>query len=411
LATTRGGYLLKRSATIDVAPGVPPPGPVILELVRGAQVSGRVVDARGAPVAAARVLCIASAMEDLTVQTGPLPLAVEAAATAGGQGRALESTRAAPTDRAGKFTVDDLIPGRYRLEVSHPGLEPLRTDEVTLAPGARREVGTLALRAGFPVEGRVLDDAGNPIEGARVSAAASGAAEAAELYALTDGGGNFALALPAGHYRVAAGAPGHGTAQAPVEVRPDASAPKLELRLARAEAFVEGLVSDVGGRPLARARIVAWAKDDGPASAGRPIGQTTADVGGHFRLTDLPAGELRIEVQHPDYPPTTLTASTGRYASLTIPFPGAIAGEAHVRSTGVPVGRGRVEAAGPDGARATADIQRAGSFRLRRLVPGHWRLSVTAPGFRPAEKELEVPPSPALGEASVSGLRVELDPT
>ena len=64
---------------------------------------------------------------------------------------------------------------------------------------------------------------------------------------------------------------------------------------------------------------------------------------------------------------------------------------------------------GPDGARVTAEIQRAGSFRLPRLAPGHWRLTVSAPGFRAAAQELDVPPSANLGEPSVRDLRVELD--
>ena len=86
-----------------------------------------------------------------------------------------------------------------------------------------------------------------------------------------------------------------------------------------------------------------------------------------------------------------------------------IAGEARARATGAVVARGRVEANGPDGAKATAEIQRAGSFRLPRLVPGHWRLTVSAPGFHPTDQELDVPPSTSLGEPSVRDLRVNLD--
>ena len=300
-----------------------------------------------------------------------------------------------------------LIPGRYRIEVAHAGFEPMRTDEITLAPGERRELGALALRDGFPVAGRVVDESGAPLEGARV--AATGGADGTGLYAVTDGAGTFSLALPAGRYRLMASAPGHGGAGAEVDVRPGAPAAALELRLARAEAILEGLVRDTGGRPLARARLSAWPRD-GAGSSATPIGSTSADVGGHFRMADLPAGELRLEVQHPDYPRVTMPATPGQFASLTVPFPGGIAGEAHARGTGAAVTRGRVEAVGPDGARASVELQRAGSFRLPRLAPGHWRLSVSAPGYRPAQQELNVPPSASLGEPSVRDLRVDLDP-
>jgi protocatechuate 3,4-dioxygenase beta subunit len=381
--------------------------------LRGARVTGRITDPRGAPAAGARVRCVASAMDDLTVQTGQLPLAAEAAAMPSGAGRALGSTRTALADPRGRFTVDDLIPGRYRVEAAQPGFEPLRTDELTLAPGERRDLGTLALRDGFPVAGRVLDESGAPIEGARVTAGGADPTASA-LYAATDGAGAFSLALPAGSYRLTATAPRHGPARAEVTVQAGAAAPPTELRLPRAEAVLEGMVRDNDGRPLGRARLYAWpqgapheASPAGPSDT--PLGSTTADVGGHFRLADLPAGELRIEVQHPDYPRVTRPATPGQFASLIVPFPGGISGEARARATGAAVTRGRVEAAGPDGARVTAEIQRAGSFRLPRLVPGHWRLTVSAPGFRAADHDLDVPPSANLGEPSVRDLRVELD--
>jgi protocatechuate 3,4-dioxygenase beta subunit len=413
LTTARPGYVLRRSPTVDLAAaGVAPP-PVVLELLRGARVIGRVVDARGGPVAAAHVRCVASAMDDLTVQLGPLPLAAEAAALPSGAGRALGSTRVALADKAGRFVVEDLIPGRYRVEVAHAGSEPMRTDELVLAPGERRDLGTLALRDGIPVEGRVVDEAGGPLEGARVLVGTGAAADPAGFYALTDAGGHFSVAVPAGSYRLTASASGHGSARVPVEVQAGKAPAAVEIRLARAEAVLEGLVRDAGGRPLARARLLAWPRDP-PAGGGAdasPIGSGSADVGGHFRLADLPAGELRLEVQHPDYPIIRFPATPGQYAALTVPLPGGIAGEAHVRSTGAAVARGRVEAVGPEGAKASAELQRAGAFRLPRLLPGHWRVSVSAPGYRPAEQELDVPPSANPGEMSVRELRVDLDPT
>ena len=79
------------------------------------------------------------------------------------------------------------------------------------------------------------------------------------------------------------------------------------------------------------------------------------------------------------------------------------------KTTGAAVARGRLEAIGPGGAKASADLRRDGTFRLLRLVPGRWRLTVVATGFRSAEQELEVPASSNLGEASIRDLRVELD--
>jgi hypothetical protein len=69
-----------------------------------------------------------------------------------------------------------------------------------------------------------------------------------------------------------------------------------------------------------------------------------------------------------------------------------------------------VDAVGPGGVEARAELRRAGSFRLTRLVPGRWRLTVTAPGYGVTEQEIDVPASVNLGETSVPNLRVEVEP-
>jgi carboxypeptidase family protein len=414
LSASRPGYVLRRAPAVD-ARGKGPPVKIVLELVRGARVFGKVLDPRGGAAAGARVRCVASAIEDLTVQTGPLPLAAEAAALPSGAGRALGTTRVTVADREGRFAVDDLIPGRYRVEVAHGAAEPLRSDEFVLAPGERRDVGKLALRPGFPVSGRVVDESGSPIDGARVVVAAGGASAAsAGLFALTDSGGQFTLALPAGAYRLSASAAGRGTVQVAVDVAAGSSPPMLAIKLMRAEAMLEGLIRDDGGRPLARARVAVWpanAFDAAAAPGASPIGSGVADVGGHFTIAQLPAGDVRVEINHPDYPTSVHLATPGKYANVTVPFPGGIAGEVKAKTTGAAVARGRLDAIGPGGAKASAEVRRDGTFRLLRLVPGHWRLTVVATGFRSAEQELEVPASSNLGEASIRDLRVELDGT
>jgi hypothetical protein len=413
VTASRPGYILRRAPSIDDKTA--PPAPVTLELLRGARVSGRVFDGRGGPASGANVRCVASAIEDLTVQIGPLPLAAEAAAMPSGAGRALGSTRGVVADRDGRFAVGDLIPGRYRFEIAHPGSEALRSDEFVLAPGERRDAGKLALRLGFPVVGHVTDDSGAPIEGARAVVASAATSPASTgLFALTNAGGRFELALPAGAYRLAISAAGRGATQVSVDVVAGTAPPQIEVKLTRAEAALEGMVRDDGGRPLARARLSVWPAGAGdlPATSGAgasPLGSGVADVGGHFRLGQLPAGDLRLEVQHPDYPTSVHATTAGTYALLTVPFPGGIAGEVRAKATGAAVSRGHLDAVGPAGAKATTAIRKDGSFRLLRLVPGRWRVTTVATGFRAAEQELEVPPSSSLGEASIRELRVDLD--
>ena len=413
LTASRPGHVLRRAPTVDEKTPAEPP--ITIELLRGARVSGRVIDGRGGPASGATVRCVASAIEDLTVQIGPLPLAAEAAALPSGTGRALGTTRAAVTDREGRFAVVDLIPGRYRFEIAHPGSEPLRSDEFVLAPGERRDAGKLALRLGFPVVGRVTDESGSPIEGARAVVASAAASPASTgLFALTSPGGRFELALPAGAYRLAISAAGRGATQVSIDVVAGTPPPPIEVKLIRAEAALEGMVRDDGGRPLARARLSVWPPGAGelpaaPGSGAAPLGSGVADVGGHFRLAQLPAGDLRLEVQHHDYPTSVHATTAGTYAMITVPFPGGIAGEVRAKATGAAVARGHLDAVGPGGAKVTTAIRKDGTFRLLRLVPGRWRVTTAATGFRAAEQEVDVPASSALGEASIRGLRVELD--
>ena len=298
-----------------------------LKLVRGGAVVGRVVDARGAAAAGAQIRCVASGLEDLSVQVGPLPMAAEAAALPSGTGRALGAARFVRADREGRFNVPDLIPGRYHLDIAHPGAEPLRSDELLVAPGAPRNVGTVTLRPGIALAGRVVDEGGFPLEGARVAIDPTGAPEGTSgQTTLTDGGGRWALALRAGSYRISARAAGRGVAQVVTTVEAGTGAPPpLELRLVRAEARLEGMVKDDGGRPLARARIVVRGLGSDVAA-----GSAGTDAGGHFDVPGLPAGDVRVEITHPDYPVTTRDAATGTFAQLV----GSVSGRGGRRGTG-----------------------------------------------------------------------------
>jgi len=94
---------------------------------------------------------------------------------------------------------------------------------------------------------------------------------------------------------------------------------------------------------------------------------------------------------------------------VTVAAPGRIDGEFRERATGAAVGKAHVTAAGPEGRSATVAASRAGAFVLPRLVPGRWQLTATAPGFRAAEREIEVPPSATLGDPSVRDVRLELE--
>jgi len=413
------GYVLR--APVSLALGAVAPPPARLVLVRGASLSGRVVDARGAAVAGADVRCLVAGadatVDDLAVLDGALLPAAEAAALGAVAGRALGATRSARTDARGGFRVVDLLPGPTRLEVTRAPFVPLDADAGTLAPGAARDVGALTLRDGVTVSGHVRDANGGPVGGARVNVTPP-----VGVYAETDGAGAFALALAPGRYTLLASAAGLGEKSVGVEVAGGAPPPPVELVLAPADGVVEGVALDGGRRPLARARVRAFALATPPTNDAAPtppapgapaLGTTRADAGGHFTLAHLPRQPVLLELDHAAYPVTYAVATPGAAVELTAPIPGGIDGEVRERATGAVVPRARVDAVGPDGQRATAGA-RAGkgaglAFRFTRLRPGHWTLTASAPGYGAATREVDVAASPILGETSVRGLRLELE--
>jgi hypothetical protein len=419
LVPRQPGYVARGAVTVRVGADAAALVAQTLELLRGAAITGRVTDERGAPAAGVAVRCLAAGVEDLAVLSEPLPPAAEAAAMPPGTGRALGTTRAVRTDAAGGFAVDDLVPGRFRLEIARAGAVPLRTDELTVAPGQRRDAGTLPLRAGVVVSGRITALGVGPVGGARVAArrAQGDASVDLGLYAVTDGAGQFALALEPGRYTLAASADGLSDRTVDVQVGGPVAPPPLEIELRQSDARLEGVARDQGGRPLARARVQAWPIGAGAAAAGGvpepgtvPLGVAVTDAGGNFSMARMPRASVLVEVSHPDYPRAWGPATPGTLAVVIVPIPGGIAGEVRERDGGVVVGRFRVEAVGPDGrtAQSVGRARGAGAFQLTRLAPGPWHLTVAAPGFRTATRDVDVPASATLGEPSVRDVRVDL---
>ncbi|HVR63303.1 MAG TPA: carboxypeptidase-like regulatory domain-containing protein [Polyangia bacterium] len=411
LTARRPGFVPRQIVTIVVS-AADARRTVTLELVRAAGITGRIVDGQARAIRGAIVRCLAPGSRDLAVITDPLPSAAEAAAVPASSGRAVTTARTALSDEAGRFEIADLVPAKVRLDVSAAGHVPWRGDEIALRPGETRAVGDLVLADGVALGGRVVDQFRSPLEGARVAAADG-------PFTLTDGAGQWTLSLAPGPHTLAITAPGMRDQQ--IAVAPTAaggSPAPLEIVLDRADAWLEGIVQDSGGRPVARALIAAWpaAADQADpvriADGAAVLATTVADTGGHFRLAQLPNRPLILEVRQPAYPSARAPAVPGTFAAVVVPIPGALAGDVHDARSGAALARFRVEARGPEGRTASASPRKggAGAFVLSALAPGPWTLVVDAPGYEPGEITVDVPASPTLGEPSVRDRRVDLQP-
>jgi protocatechuate 3,4-dioxygenase beta subunit len=234
LTPRRPGYIARRPRQLAVGPSAAD-RQLQLELVRGAEVAGRVVDARGAPIVDALVRCLTPGRAaELPVIVDRLPPAAEAAAMPSGSGHALGRGRSVLSDRGGRFRVADVLPGRFVLDVSRAGSVPHRSAPLRLEPGQRLDVGTVALADAVRVTGRVVDEDDAPVAAARIAIdGAAGIATDRPVVVLTDQAGQFTAAVAEGEHALAVSAAGMREQRTTLRASAAAPPPPLAVRLTR----------------------------------------------------------------------------------------------------------------------------------------------------------------------------------
>jgi hypothetical protein len=118
----------------------------------GASVSGRVLDSAGRGVARAEVLVLPALLEDLLVDHD-------------------RGSATGTTDPEGRFTVGGLAPGRIIVAATRPGVGRARSASFLLGPGEQKDGLVLTLNESASLTGRVVDEQGHPVSGARVATA------------------------------------------------------------------------------------------------------------------------------------------------------------------------------------------------------------------------------------------------
>jgi hypothetical protein len=227
----------------------------------GPEVGGQVTDARGQPVANARI--------EVTV----------------GKRRQL-----ALSDGRGGFSVRGLPLGALLVQVRHPGYTPLSR---TLRPDEPRGDLRLGLSPGGGIAGVVRDARlGGLPQGALLSIETAGDPASRQAVALAPDGSFRMTGLAPGEVVLRARAAGFAAIQHTVRVTegatPDSvTARDVVLGLERG-ASVLGQVAASGA--ASRAGVSVQAED----ASGRVIGRVLTDERGEFELADLPAGRLRI---------------------------------------------------------------------------------------------------------------------
>ena len=263
-----------------------------LALGRGASIAGRVLDARGTPVAGAPVMALSTG--GLAPSAVQMPFMIR-------------------TGARGDYVVPGIAEGAYRVSASclslEESLEAGVTPRQTYYPGTAEAeaAGVVRVRAGETVAG--IDIACPSSDIVRISGHVIRAAvdAVADVYLLSNGsavrtvpltdGGAFTLRLPSGRYTVCATARDGDRVEAAFATL-DVSTDATDVTLALAEAAtVSGrlVTADGSPRPNALFQVAAVLTDGGKAID--PVRRDRVDVSaeGTFELRGL-FGERAIQV-------------------------------------------------------------------------------------------------------------------
>lgn len=369
LAVRHPGYAptLLPSLRLPAGGGSADLGVVVLR--PGAPIAGRVVDQRGRPVAEAEVFAL---RDPVTVNS------VE---------RTLKGRKPAATTTAdGRFTIQDLLPGTpVHLAVRAPGFLAGLVRAVR-PPTAQPLV--IRLEPETTLAGRVVDDRGDPVAGARIELRWQATLpEDAEIRlgepvfrtARSEADGRFELrGIPTGGANLSVAAQGFVAREGiEVELPRPAGAGELRVELDRG-ALLQGRVTTATGEPVPAVRVGL-----GSATA-------TTDDDGLYWLEGADLGRQEVLFLH---------SSQGRIRRdfdvqpgvnvLDVAFdPGVeVAGRA-VDDRGRPLAGVRVELGSWDRfeLRQYQDVTgEDGRFQLSPVGPGRYRLTASAEGFADAE--------------------------
>lgn len=299
---------------------------------------------------------------------------------------------AAKTDASGEATLAPLAPGWVAAQAVADGYAP-NTAFTTVGSGGATGKLAIALRKGYPVSGRVVDDKGKPIAKARVSF--QGGAEWGlgiddrddRADNITDAKGRFTIpAVAAGEHTLYAVDGEHEPARERITVA-DRALTDLEIVM-KPGGRIAGKVVDASKQPVPFATVRVAGADDQMFTVGAR--QTTTDKQGVFELRGLSRTKLAMRAESDVAASTVTTVDLGATAEqtnleLVLDQTGSIAGTV-VDETGAAVAEVTVHAypdftsgSPPQDALAfsslsTATTDGAGGFAIRGLPQGAWRL-------------------------------------
>lgn len=405
-------------------------GDAIMRLERGGRVRVVVKDARGAPIAGARVelagrdergmpyerraddvgfRAALSAVHvrpaaffpagELGVVPGPVPPITAA-------GRSTSATVNGATDSAGVLELDAVPAGEARAHVQHAEFASATSSMLSVHAGSITTLDVVMMRGGT-LRGKLVDASGREASGFELRLVGT-----SPRTTLTDAAGRFEFRNVPERAVVMVQDPQQPTLsllRAEAEV-PEGDTRELMLTLPSEGSPLHVRVLDMQGKPIMMAQVSAVSLD--PAHPRRATGFSAPD--GYVHLAGFREMESRLDVEAPGYAPRVLYTDKRTTEGVVKLSKGVSLRGRVVSNVGRPVASARIELR--QGARVMHALAGAdGSFRANSLTAGRISWRVTAAGFTPRSgtselrvradgAEAELPDMELVREACVAGV-------
>jgi len=348
---------------------------VVLTLVPGRTVGGRVIDREDRPVAGAEAVLVAS--------PGRLPLSRESSDGVPG----LDVWRAM-TDADGRFQMTNLPEVPLTLRLRKAGFSPLGVRGVEANPEG--SLGLWRLTGSDTLRGRVFDESGKPVAGAQVHAGEGfrtlsyGSPPSRKPDAVTGADGGFTIPDLYRWNRFDLWIWKEGFQPGSVQNAQAGREAERETRVVLVPgARLAGRVVDETGAPVPG----AWLR---PLRDGRRQGGSSVDMDGRFVLEGLAPGRVDLEISAPGFAMRTLPitlAVSPPIDGLEVELRSPASAEGRVLSArGLPLQGIKVRAGDFDEIESDAD----GWWRIDGLTPGQATLTFAPPEGLPLRRELPV---------------------
>jgi hypothetical protein len=291
------------------------------------------------------------------------------------------------SDAQGAFDFAELAPGAFSVLALDPANGAVE-QELELQPGEAREV-TLELKTGGVVEGTVRHADGRVAVAATVHVGRN-------ITVRTDGSGRYRMAgLHAGLYGFTVGEGSDVLASVDLRLREDEQRSGIDFTLAEGRHAIAGMVTDAAGEPVPNEEVTV--------TVGELRRRLRCGADGRFHADGLPDGAGQVALFDGREVIVVGFAEDDADVRVTLKRRALLRGTV-VGARGRPIDSFQVELSGLDGPERAQSRDGAGRFELDGVIPGDYRLEVTAADGSFVSLEVTVTDAP------VTDVTVRLEP-